>query len=114
MEAASVRDQLLTPSRCSSAQAGHRAEYARVKREYNTKLVDSLARMEQERAYNHRVRSGALAHIDPSSNGLQLDHLMEMMRTDAFALKLELEKMEREAQEELDEEKDSRRGSLHA
>ncbi|KAJ1635773.1 hypothetical protein T492DRAFT_963885 [Pavlovales sp. CCMP2436] len=76
--------------------AGHRSDYARVKRDYNTKLVESLGRMEHERAFNHRLRTGALAQIDPTSAGLQLATVMELMRSDAYSLKMELERLERE------------------
>lgn len=58
--------------------------------------------MERERAYNHRVRSGALAQIDPAARGLQLSHVMDLMRTDAFAIKVELEELvEARAKEQL-------------
>jgi hypothetical protein len=77
-------------------QAGHRAEYARVKRECNSKLVASLAQMGGERAYNHRLRACALARIDPGATGLQLGTMMQMMRTDAYSIKVELDRLELE------------------
>lgn len=56
-----------------------------------------------ERAYNHRLRTCALAHIDPSATGLQLETMMEMMRTDAYSIKVELDRLELERAQAADE-----------
>lgn len=77
-------------------QAKHRSDYARLKRVYNAKLLEGLRAMERERAFNHRVRSNALAHLEAGASGLQLAPMMEMLRADAYAIKVELERIERE------------------